>query len=226
MVSAPNIAKIGALLGDNTRARMLSTLMHGKALTASELARDAGVTAQTASSHLAKLETGGLLVLRKQGRHKYFALASEDVAALIETIMGLTSSDEPMRILTGPRDAEMRMSRICYNHLAGTRGIHLYDSLLASRYLVTRNGAMILSRRGEKFMQEFGIDLGVLKASRSILCRSCLDWSERRSHLAGSLGRALLSRFEGLRWLKRDGNSRILRFNIKGEQAFAATFHL
>jgi len=226
MGSVPNIAKIGALLGDNTRARMLSTLMHGKALTASELAREAGITAQTATSHLAKLETGGLLTLRKQGRHKYFALASDDVAALIETLMGLTASDEPMRTLTGPRDVEMRMSRVCYNHLAGTRGIQLHDSLLGNQYLLIENGTMILSSQGEKFMRNFGIDLEVLKSSRSILCRSCLDWSERRSHLAGSLGRALLSRFEKLRWLKRDENSRILRFNRKGEQAFAATFRL
>ena len=111
MDSTPNIAKIGALLGDNTRARMLSTLMHGKALTASELAREAGVTAQTATSHLAKLEAGGLLTLRKQGRHKYFALASDEVAALLETLMGLSTRDKPLRTLTGPRDAALRNAR-------------------------------------------------------------------------------------------------------------------
>lgn len=220
----PNIAKIGVLLGDNTRARMLSTLMHGKALTASELAMEAGITAQTASTHLAKLSAGGLLTSRKQGRHKYFALASDDVAALIETLMGLAGSSEPLRTLTGPRDAKMRMSRVCYNHLAGHKGILLHDSLLARRLLIIKSGAMILSREGETFMQEFGINLDMLKASRSVLCRPCLDWSERRSHLAGSLGRALLMRFEELHWVKRNENSRILTFSKKGEQAFTETF--
>ena len=136
MESSPNIAKIGTLLGDNTRARMLSALMHGKALTASELASDAGVTAQTATTHLAKLEAGGLLLLRKQGRHKYFSLASEEVATLLETLMGLTAGNEPERILTGPRDARMRKARVCYNHLAGDMGIQLYDSLVANGHLL------------------------------------------------------------------------------------------
>jgi len=169
MESTPNIAKIGALLGDNTRARILSTLMHGKALTASELARAAGVTAQTATTHLAKLESGGLLTLRKQGR--------------------------PMRALTGPRDAAMRNARVCYNHLAGNKGIQLYDSLITSRYLIVRCGDLRLTQKGQTFMHDFGIDLDALQTSRSPLCRECLDWSERRSHLAGSLGRALLTQF-------------------------------
>jgi len=226
MDGTPNIAKIGTLLGDNTRARMLATLMHGKALTASELAREAGVTAQTASSHLAKLEDGGLLVLRKQGRHKYFALANEDVAALLETLMALSAGNEPLRTTTGPRDAAMRHARVCYNHLAGTKGIQLHDSLVASRYLQHKDGELVLSRKGHQFMQEFGIDLHSLQASRSPLCRSCLDWSERRSHLAGSLGRALLAKFEQLRWVKRDSGSRVLKFSMKGENEFNSTFEL
>lgn len=224
MDGTPNIAKIGALLGDNTRARMLSTLMHGKALTASELAREAGVTAQTATSHLAKLENGGLLTLRKQGRHKYFTLASEEIAALLETLMGLSAGNEALKTLIGPADAAMRNARVCYNHLAGTKGIQLHDSLLANRYLLLKNDTLTLSRKGQIFMQEFGIDLDVLKASRSPLCRECLDWSERRSHLAGSLGRALLTQFENMKWVKHDANSRIVRFSAKGESAFNGVF--
>ena len=224
MDGTPNIAKIGALLGDNTRARMLSALMHGKALTASELARESGVTAQTATSHLARLEDGGLLTLRKQGRHKYFALASEEVAALLETLMGLSAADKTLDTLTGPRDAAMRNARVCYNHLAGNKGIQLYESLLASEYLVLKTGALTLSGKGQRFMQEFGIDLDTLLASKSPLCRECLDWSERRSHLAGSLGRALLSQFEKMNWAKRDSSSRIIRFSAKGEKAFNIAF--
>ena len=224
MDGTPNIAKIGALLGDNTRARMLSALLHGKALTASELARDAGVTAQTATSHLSKLENGGLLTVRKQGRHKYFALANEAVAALLESLMGLAAADEPVRILTSPRDAAMRDARVCYNHLAGNKGIQLYDSLLSQRILRAKGGDIALSKKGEQFMRDFGVNIDTLMASRTPVCRPCLDWSERRSHLAGSLGRALFSRFEELRWLKRIGESRVVKFNPKGLQAFNQQF--
>ena len=176
MDGTPNIARIGALLGDNTRARMLSTLMHGKALTASELAREAGVTAQTATLHLAKMEAGGLLTLRKQGRHKYFALANDDIAALLETLMGLSANSQTLRTRTGPRDLAMRSARVCYNHLAGDKGIQLYDSLLASRYLAMNSGALTLTKKGERFMQEFGIQLDSLRATRAPMCRACLDY--------------------------------------------------
>jgi len=224
MDGSPNIAKIGALIGDNTRAQMLSTLMHGKALTASELARESGVTAQTASTHLAKLESGGLISLRKQGRHKYFTIANDDVAALLETLMGLSAGSEPLRTHTGPRDAAMCDARVCYNHLAGNKGIQLYNCLIENRYLTLRSGVLSLSRKGQKFMQDFGIDLESLNDSRTPLCRECLDWSERRSHLAGSLGRALLSRFETLKWIKRDRTSRVVTFTTRGEKEFNLTF--
>jgi len=119
MDGTPNIARIGVLVGDNTRASILSALMHGKALTASELAHEAGVTAQTASLHLAKLEAGGLLSRRKQGRHRYFTLASAEVAKLLESMMGFVAANSPLRTITGPRDAALRDTRVCYNHLAG-----------------------------------------------------------------------------------------------------------
>jgi len=226
MDGTPNIAKIGALLGDNTRARMLSSLMHGKALTATELAREAGVTGQTASTHLAKLADGGLLQLRKQGRHKYFALASEDIASLLETLMGLSADNKPLKTLTGPRDAAMRNARVCYNHLAGNKGIQLYESLMSNRFLVLDNGVLTLSKKGQAFVRDFGVDLDSLQKSNSPVCRECLDWSERRSHLAGSLGRAMFSQFENLKWVKREPQSRIVKFSSKGERAFDETFKL
>ena len=224
MDGTPNIAKIGSLLGDNARARMLTALMHGKALTASELAEEAGVTAQTATSHLSKLENGGLLKLRKQGRHKYFALANEEIATLLETLMGLSANKNPLQTHTGPKSAEMRNARVCYNHLAGHKGIQLYDSLLKNEYIKLKNGDPTMSHKGELFLQEFGIDIDLLKTSRSPICKECLDWSERRSHLAGSLGRALLTQFENLHWIRRDKKSRIIRFNAKGLQHFENTF--
>jgi len=225
MDGTPNIARIGALLGDNARARMLSCLMHGKALTASELAGEAGVTAQTATTHLAKLCDGGLLTVRKQGRHKYFSLASEDIATLLETLMGLSAGNKTLKILTGPNDAAMRNARVCYNHLAGSKGIQLYDSLLVNKYIISDDGNLLLSKHGARFMQDFGIDLDKFQTSRSPICRECLDWSERRSHLAGSLGRALLTHFEKLKWVKRVPNSRIIKFSVKGERAFDIAFN-
>jgi len=224
MNGTPNIARIGALLGDNTRARMLTTLMHGKALTASELASDAGVTAQTATTHLAKLEAGGLLTLRKQGRHKYFALADASIASLLETLMGLSAKDRPLSIQTGPGDAAMRTARVCYNHLAGNRGIQLYDSLINNAYLLEHNGNVSLSDDGQQFIIDFGIDLKTLLQKKTPLCRTCLDWSERRTHLAGSLGRALLTHFEKLEWIKRHQDSRIITFTRKGTKAFTDVF--
>jgi len=151
MDGSPNIAKIGALLGDNTRANILTALMHGKALTATELANEAGVTPQTATTHLAKLEAGGLLSLQKQGRHKYFALASDDVAALLETLMGLTAKTDQLRTVTGPRGAALRDSRVCYNHLAGTKGIQLHSSLLKNRYLRLSDDNYVVSNKGQLF---------------------------------------------------------------------------
>jgi len=225
MIGSPNIAKIGALLGDNTRAQMLSTLMHGKALTASELAADAGVTAQTATFHLNKLEAGGLLLLRKQGRHKYFTLANADIASLLETLMGLTSANETPIIRTGPRDEALRNARVCYNHLAGGKGIQLYDSLFSQKFLSNKHSNLMLTRKGKLFMSDFGIDLDALHSSRTPLCRECLDWSERRSHLSGSLGRALYSKFESLKWVRRDANTRVVKFTNKGTREFDSIFY-
>jgi len=224
MKGSPNIAKTAALIGDLARASMLTALMSGKALTASELAKEGGVTVQTASSHLRKLEEGGLLRVRKQGRHKYFALANDNVASVLEALMGITAGTDQMKSRTGPADAALRHSRVCYNHLAGDMGIQLYDSLYAQKFLKLQNEKLTLTRSGYSFVSEFGINVDELKASKAVLCRECLDWSERRSHLAGSLGRAFLSRFESLRWVKRNDDSRIIKFSRNGAKSFNSTF--
>lgn len=224
MKGSPNIARTGALIGDVARASMLSALMSGKALTVSELAREAGVTVQTASSHLSKLEQGGLLRKRKQGRHKYFALANENVAHVLEGLMGLVEDNNRLVSKIGPTDAALRHSRVCYNHLAGDMGVQLYNSLVKQAFLLSRNDELSLSPTGAVFISEFGIDLNALKAGRSVLCRECLDWSERQSHLAGSLGRAFLSRFEELKWAKRVEGSRVIKFTRKGSESFNSVF--
>lgn len=222
MKEGPNIASVAALIGDPARANMLTALMSGKALTVSELAGEAGVTLQTASSHLAKLDQGGLLRPRKQGRHKYFALANDDVATVLEGLMGLAAGTGHLRTQPGPRDAALRHARVCYNHLAGERGTALYDRLLAAGHLQRGVERPFLTESGTQFFRNFGIDLDGLNARKSPLCRECLDWSERRAHLAGSLGRALFSRFDALGWASSDPSTRIVTFSQKGERGFAA----
>ncbi|QJR19341.1 ArsR/SmtB family transcription factor [Pelagibacterium halotolerans] len=221
MKDGPDIAYIASLIGDPVRANMLTALMAGKALTASELAHEAGITLQTASSHLGKLEQGGLLIPRKQGRHKYFSLTSGEVAATLEALMGLAASAGHLRTRPGPKDAALREARVCYNHLAGEMGTRLFDAMVGRGLLVTEGEDVELSAAGAAFVKDFGIDLDALTARRAPVCKQCLDWSERRSHLAGSLGRALLDRFEALGWAKRDGKSRVVTFGPKGRDEFS-----
>ena len=221
MKEGPDIARIAALIGDPARANILTALMSGKALTATELAREAGVTLQTASGHLAKLEQGGLTQVLKQGRHKYVSLAGDEVAQVLEALMGLAAQAGHLRTRTGPRDQALRKARVCYNHLAGDMGTQLYDRFVARGYLGREEGALVLTTAGAAFFREFGIDLDALGKGRAPLCRDCLDWSERRAHLAGSLGRALLARFEDLGWARRDGKTRAVHFSARGERNFA-----
>ncbi|WP_299627300.1 winged helix-turn-helix domain-containing protein [uncultured Tateyamaria sp.] len=224
MKEGPDISHIAALIGDPARANILTALMDGRALTASELAEEAGVALPTASGHLSKLAGADLITPRKQGRHKYFQLADAEVAGVLEALMGLAANRGPTRVRTGPRDAQMQVARVCYNHLAGRMGVQMYRSLIA-RGLVLEDGEDArLTEAGRAFATAFGIDLSQLEQGRTRLCRTCLDWSERRNHLAGSLGRAILSRMEDQGWMHRDTGSRAIRLSEKGKAAFAAAF--
>ncbi len=220
MKEGPSIAPIAALAGDPARANMLAALMSGKALTASELASEAGVTVQTASSHLAKLQQGGLIAGLKQGRHRYFRLAGGDVADMLEKMMGVAARAGHLRTRPGPSDPLIRKARVCYDHLAGEMGVRLFDGMKATGRLVERDGQWRLTRRGEAFAAEFGIALSTLAAQRRPLCRACLDWSMRRHHLAGSLGAALLERIAALGWATRAPGSRAVIFTKSGEAKF------
>jgi DNA-binding transcriptional ArsR family regulator len=215
MKEGPDIAQIGALIGDPARANMLTALMAGRALTATELAEAGGITVQTASSHLAKLEGGGLLAQRKQGRHRYFTLADDTVGKLLEGIMGFAASRGHLRHQPGPKEPALRKARICYDHLAGDYGVRMLDSLIAA-------GA--ISENGEGHLKSIGIDVSGLKATRRPLCRSCLDWSERRAHLAGSLGKALLANFLDKGWARRSESSRSILFTPEGDRQFLTLF--
>jgi len=220
MKDGPDISRIGQLIGDPARANILSALMSGKALTATELSNEAGVTLQTTSGHLAKLADGGLVKQRKQGRHRYYSLPDGDVADVLESLMSLAASRGHLRTRTGPKDPALRKARVCYDHLAGDLGIKLYGSLLSKAYLLETEYQLSLTPKGEAFIADFGIDLKAIRVSRRPLCRQCLDWSERRNHLAGTLGKALLDEIYNRKWAKRELNSRVVSFSQKGLSEF------
>jgi len=224
MKEGPDISRIAALIGDPARANILTALMSGKALTASELAAEAGVTPQTASSHIARLTEGGLIVTRRQGRHRYAALASDEVAQALEALIGLAAETGHQRTRTGPRDAALRQARVCYNHLAGEMGVRMFDSLSTRGFLIEAGQTgLALSPAGRDFAARFGIALEGLERRRAPLCRHCLDWSARRFHLGGALGRAMLARMEETGWLRR-GEGRALTVTPRGAAGFAAAF--
>lgn len=224
MKEGPDISQIGALIGDPARANMLTALMGGQALTATELAGAAGITLQTASSHLSRLEGGGLVVQRKQGRHRYFALADDEVGLLLESIMGFAANRGLLRTRPGPKDPALRRARVCYNHLAGDFGVRMLDRMVADGDVTLDGDDAELTASGEARVAALGIDVPTLRAQRRPVCRTCLDWSERRSHLAGSLGEALLARFIADGWAKREKDSRAIRFTAEGERKFMALF--
>jgi DNA-binding transcriptional ArsR family regulator len=225
MKEGPDIALLGSLIGDPARANMLTALMTGMALTASELAAEANVTLQTASSHLSKLETGGLIRQRKQGRHRYFSIADDDVGNLLETMMGLAQKKGHMRTRTGPKDPALRKARVCYNHLAGEFGVQMLDSMKAQNFIVEKQDELQLTEAGNSFVSAMGINLEPFSNSRRPLCKPCLDWSARRSHLAGSIGTAFLEHFYQQGWARRISGSRAVSFTRKGEAAFNSLFN-
>jgi len=224
MKLGPDIAPVAALIGDPARANMLTALMDGRAFTAGELAREAGVTPQTASAHLAKLAQGGLISERRQGRHAYFALAGTHVASLMEELARLAERTGHTRTRTGPSEPALRRARVCYDHLAGDLGVALFDGLMSRRVLARRDGGLAVTRKGARELQAFGVDLAAARKSRRALGKACLDWSVRRSHLAGGLGTALLDRFYDLGWARREKDSRVVTFNPPGLRAFEKAF--
>lgn len=224
MKEGPDISRIAALIGDPARANILTALMSGKALTATELAGEAGVTLQTASAHLSKLENAAMITCRKSGRHKYFTLGGDDVGHALEALMGLAAGAGHLRTRTGPKDAALREARVCYNHLAGEKGIALFQGMVARGFVRETEDEVRLTDLGAAFLSEFGVDIDTLKRGKTPLCRPCLDWSARRSHLAGSVGRAILSQMHTLGWAHRVEGTRVVEFTPKGRVAFAKTF--
>jgi len=229
MPSNAMFAEVAALAGDLARAAMLHALMDGRALTASELARVAGVTPQTASGHLARMTTAGLIGVEKQGRHRYHRLASPAVAQMVESIMQVASGLAPPRptLSVGPRDAALRAARTCYDHLAGHLGVALADALVAGGYAELASDAGVITPAGMKFLDRVGIDVAPLitrPRSARVLCRPCLDWSERRPHLAGAVGAQLCAQSFAQGWIRRIAGTRAVAITPKGYRVFREQF--
>jgi DNA-binding transcriptional ArsR family regulator len=224
MTDGPLIAQVAALIGDPGRANMLIALLDDHALTASELAHAAGVAAPTASGHLAKLLDANLLAVEQQGRHRYYRLADPHVAEVLEGLMGLAQRTGAVRRRPGPRDSALRAARVCYDHLAGERAVRLAERLEARGFIAWTPRAEVTAA-GRDFFTALGVDMAALESGRRPLCRACLDWSERRSHVAGALGAAILGKVFEARWARR-GDGRVVAFTAAGAAAFDQAFGL
>ncbi|HEQ1857041.1 TPA: winged helix-turn-helix transcriptional regulator [Providencia alcalifaciens] len=213
-----SIAAIGAAISDSSRVKILCALMDGRAWTATELGVVAEISASTASSHLTKLLDNQLITVISQGKYRYFRIASESVANMIESIMGLSASNTPQAKITTPPN--LRKSRTCYNHLAGEVAVHIYDALSQEKW-ITENGAEITLLGIEGF-RKMGLDFNFKNSTK--VCCPCLDWSERRFHLGGQVGAAFLVHAEKQGWLFRHAGYREVTISEKGHRAFAKYF--
>ena len=225
MIAAANLAEVAALVGDPARANMLAALMDGRALTASELAFMARITPQTASAHLAKLTESHLLSLTKQGRHRYFRLASPLVGRMLEGIMAVAAIEAPKRHRpASPKDAALRQCRTCYDHLAGRVGVALADALTREGHVVLSEDGGTVTDSGTVFLRGIGIELTPDRPRQRCFCRPCLDWSERRPHLAGALGAALADTAFERGWIERLRDTRAVAVTKPGEAAMSDLF--
>lgn len=234
MTNVASLAAIAALIGDPARAAILVSLMDGRAHTAGELAEAAGVTPSTASGHLVRMLDAGLLALERQGRHHYYRLASASVAGLLESMMSLGGElgDAAARckpIRTGPRDPVLRRARMCYDHLAGEVAVGIAAAMVARDQLDFGADGGAVTPRGFEFLRALGVDLGSgtsAASRRAVFCRPCLDWSERRPHVAGTLGRALYACFLKKGWLRRPETGRAVFVTVPGQAALQRHFGL
>jgi DNA-binding transcriptional ArsR family regulator len=220
-----NVAEVAALVGDPARINILAALMDGRALTSKELSYIAGVTPQTTSGHLAKLTKANLLVLMKHGRRHYYRIASPLVGQMLESIMAVASAQTPpLRLRPSRMEERMRTARTCFDHLAGRLGVALADTLVKRGHVALVQDGGEVSESGFAFLSELGVALDRGRQSRRVFCRPCLDWSERRIHIAGAVGARLCERCLELGWIKQLETTRALEITAEGRQGLADWF--
>jgi DNA-binding transcriptional ArsR family regulator len=212
LIGEPDLAAVGALLAEPARAKVLLALVDGRSLPASLLASEAGVAASTASHHLARLLDAGLVTVTNRGRHRYFTLAGAEVAQLIEAVARFAPLQPIRSLRQGTRAHALRYARSCYDHLAGKLGVAVTDALQEQGMIGARDGGgFTVTKQGASTLLELGID-----ARAGDVVRGCLDWTEQRDHIAGRVGRALMSRLLELGWLSRDEGTRALHLTDAG----------
>ncbi len=225
MVAAANMVEVAALVGDTARATMLAALMGGESLTGSELAHLGRVSRPTASEHLAKLVAARLLTVSRKRRFNYYRIASPLVAQMLESIIAVAAIEVPPRHQPrSPQEERLRFARTCYDHLAGWLGVVIADALVAKGHVIFDDDGGEVTDGGRRFFCDFGLDLSANSRSRRIFCRPCLDWSERRYHLAGLVGAEMCRRCFDLGWLARERDSRAVRITPAGEAGLQAVF--
>jgi DNA-binding transcriptional ArsR family regulator len=205
-----DVAAVARLIGNPARAAMLDLLLSGRAHSAGDLAREAGVAPSTASTHLAELVDGGLLAAERAGRQQLYRLAGPSVARAMEALAVLAPPRKVSSLRLATKSANLRFARTCYDHLAGQLGVAVTEALITQRILRVRDGAFDVTTQGERRLADLGVDLQAARRRRRGFSLACLDWSERRSHLAGALGAALCDRLFDLGWIRRRPTSRAL----------------
>jgi DNA-binding transcriptional ArsR family regulator len=227
MVAAANMVEVAALVGDTARATILAALMGGQALTGSELAFPARISRPTASEHLTKLVEARLIAVTKKRRYCYYRIASPLVARMLESIKAVAAIETPPRYQPrSVRDDALRFARTCYDHLAGQLGVAIADALVANGHIVLTEEGGEVTDAGSRFLTTFGADLASKFRNRRIFCRPCLDWSERRYHIAGLVGSEIWRRCMELDWLIRGRDTRAVRVTSVGRAGLYETFGL
>ena len=209
--------QISELIGDKARATMLWCMLDGRAYTATELALCADISAQSASNHLKKLISANLLAMEKQGRHRYYRYQSPDVAQVIESMAGLITFNENTKKKILPKPTPITYARTCYDHLAGKFGVALTQALIHKNIIKLSEQTYEVTATGEKWLHQLGIDTELLKHQKRAFAYPCLDWSERKHHIAGALGAAILKVFLHKQWIKKKPDSREISITPKGK---------
>ncbi|MDY7220884.1 winged helix-turn-helix domain-containing protein [Halalkalibacterium halodurans] len=226
MMQHTNLSLVASLVSDDSRGAMMTVLLDGRFHTATELALAANITPQTASFHLTKMVEAHLVAVEKQGRHRYYGIVDSDVANVLESLLAIAPPKEIHSFNQATEDHALRFARTCYDHLAGHVGVQLMESLLQNQFIFETENGFSITDKGERFFSDFQVNLEELRKKRRSFSHKCLDWSERRPHLAGALGHALLERFYQLHWIERLPRSRALTITPLGKTGFRETFSM
>ncbi|MGH9842804.1 MAG: ArsR/SmtB family transcription factor [Blastocatellia bacterium] len=224
MLADKNIGFTSSLISEPSRAAILMALLDGRALPASELAYRAGISPQTASSHLSKLVEGKLIVVEQHGRHRYYKLAGPEIGQALETLLAIAPQTPLLRKVLADEQSAIRVARTCYDHLAGRLGVHLTLALVKKKVIAPDDSHYTVTKKGEKWFAEFGVEIDRLKQIRRIFAKQCLDWTERQPHLAGVLGAAILNRLLEQKWIVRAKEDRSVHVTVQGKEMLPKTF--